>query len=109
MTASSNSEHCHDGVTSEEPQPNAWGAPLFGSREPQRYFVVIGNDVARRVCGFLRTAGHLVCYLAHPTDTDLRQALDREVAGVAVLRDKDVESCAMPSRSSTSARASRWW
>ncbi|GAA3148466.1 NAD-binding protein [Streptomyces rectiviolaceus] len=59
---------------------------------PQRYFVVIGSDMARRVCGQLQTAGHLVRHLDRPTDEDLRRALRREVAGVAVLLDDDVES-----------------
>ncbi|WP_231626799.1 NAD-binding protein [Streptomyces apocyni] len=58
----------------------------------ERYFVVIGSDVARRVCGSLRATGHLVCHLEHPTDDDLRKALDREVAGVAILLDDDVGS-----------------
>ncbi|MEU5951686.1 NAD-binding protein [Streptomyces sp. NPDC047525] len=59
---------------------------------PQRYFVVIGSDMARRVCGQLQTAGHLVRHLDRPTDEDLRRALRRDVAGVAVLLDDDVES-----------------
>lgn len=59
---------------------------------PRQYFVVIGNDMARRVCGSLQSAGHLVCHLTQPTDEDLREALHREVAGVAVLLDNDVES-----------------
>lgn len=58
----------------------------------QEYFVVIGSDMARRVCGLLRSAGHDVRHLGHPSDEDLRRALRREVAGVAVLLDNDVES-----------------
>ncbi|MGW0735712.1 NAD-binding protein [Streptomyces sp. NPDC002851] len=34
----------------------------------------------------------MVRHLAQPTDADLRQALDREVAGVAILLDEDAES-----------------
>ncbi|WP_405604973.1 NAD-binding protein [Streptomyces sp. NBC_01410] len=59
---------------------------------PQQYFVVIGSDMARRVCGLLQSAGHLVRHLERPTDEDLRRALRREVTGVAVLLDDDVES-----------------
>ncbi|HET6357421.1 NAD-binding protein [Streptomyces sp.] len=59
---------------------------------PQQYFVVIGSDMARRVCGLLLSAGHVVRHLDRPTDEDLRRALRREVAGVAVLLDNDVES-----------------
>ncbi|MFF8847364.1 NAD-binding protein [Streptomyces sp. NPDC015127] len=62
------------------------------SAEHRHYFVVIGGDMARRVCGLLRSAGHLVCHLARPTDEDLREALRRDVTGVAVLLDDDVES-----------------
>lgn len=55
--------------------------------------MVIGRgDVARKVCGSLASSGHRVRHLMHPTDEDLRQALDHEVAGVAVLFDSDVES-----------------
>ncbi|MGP3983039.1 NAD-binding protein [Streptomyces sp. KR80] len=68
------------------------GVPLPRSGTPERYFVVIGSDVARRVCGSLQAAGHLVRHFTHPTDEELRQALDREVAGVAILLDDDVES-----------------
>ncbi|WP_254666188.1 NAD-binding protein [Streptomyces sp. WMMB 322] len=57
-----------------------------------RYFVVIGTDMARRVCGSLQSAGHRVCHLGRPTDQELRAALDGEVAGVAILLDDDVES-----------------
>ncbi|MET7716442.1 NAD-binding protein [Streptomyces sp. NPDC005407] len=62
------------------------------SATPQQYFVVIGSDMARRVCGLLQSAGHLVRHLDRPTDEDLRRALGREVAGVAVLLEDDVES-----------------
>ncbi|MFD9218570.1 NAD-binding protein [Streptomyces sp. NPDC060064] len=62
------------------------------SAAPRQYFVVIGSDMARRVCGVLQSAGHLVCHLDRPGDEDLRRALRREVAGVAVLLDDDVES-----------------
>ncbi|TPQ18829.1 portal protein [Streptomyces sporangiiformans] len=76
-----------------EQAPDASGdAPPPGDEAPQRYYVVIGGDVARRVCGFLQSEGHLVCHLTHPTDQDLRRALNREVAGVAVLFDDDAES-----------------
>ncbi|MET8677567.1 NAD(P)-binding protein [Streptomyces sp. NPDC004647] len=47
--------------------------------------------MARRVCGSLQSAGHAVRHLTQPTDEDLRRALDREVAGVAILLG-DVES-----------------
>jgi voltage-gated potassium channel Kch len=57
-----------------------------------RYFVVIGSEVARKVCGSLRAAGHRVRHFTQPTDEDLRRALDREVAGVAILLDHDAES-----------------
>ncbi|GGU94374.1 hypothetical protein GCM10010211_71890 [Streptomyces albospinus] len=82
------SEHSHNRVSRDESTRNAFGA----GGEPERYFVVIGSDVARRVCGFLQAAGHLVQHLAQPTDEELRQTLDREVAGVAILLDDDVES-----------------
>ena len=66
-----------------------------GGAEPgasERYFVVIGADMARRVCGSLQSTGHRVCHLGRPTDEELRAALDGEVAGVAILLDDDVES-----------------
>ncbi|MFJ9419716.1 NAD-binding protein [Streptomyces sp. NPDC101227] len=53
---------------------------------------MIGSDVARRVCGSLRSSGHFVRHLAQPTDEELRRALNGEVAGVAILLDDDVES-----------------
>lgn len=56
------------------------------------HFVVIGSETARRVCGSLRSAGHVVRHLAQPTDDELRKALTPEVAGVAILLDADAES-----------------
>ncbi|MEU0838855.1 NAD-binding protein [Streptomyces sp. NPDC005962] len=58
----------------------------------ERYFVVIGSEVARKVCGSLRAAGHRVRHFAQPTDEELRRALDREVAGVAILLEDDAEA-----------------
>ncbi|MET9836012.1 NAD-binding protein [Streptomyces sp. NPDC006385] len=89
---SSTSEQLRDGVRVEEDTRDTFAAPADESAAGKRYFVVIGSDVARRVCGALRSAGHLVRHLAQPTDEDLRRALDQEVAGVAVLLDDDVES-----------------
>ncbi|MFI9357553.1 NAD-binding protein [Streptomyces lydicus] len=66
--------------------------PLSEHGTPGRYFVVIGSDVARKVCGFLQAAGHRVRHFTQPTDDELRQALDQQVAGVAILLDDDVES-----------------
>ncbi|MFJ6749491.1 NAD-binding protein [Streptomyces sp. NPDC091266] len=97
MTAPSISERCRDGAAGE-PSPTQ-GSPDLGAAggAPGRYFVVIGNDEARRVCGFLQSAGHLVRHLTQPTDDALRHALDRarvgqEVAGVAILLDNDAAS-----------------
>ncbi|WP_405806857.1 NAD-binding protein [Streptomyces sp. NBC_01187] len=59
---------------------------------PSRHFVVIGGDMARRVCGSLQATGHLVKHLAQPTDEELRGALHDDVAGAAVLLDDDAES-----------------
>ncbi|WP_432094178.1 NAD-binding protein [Streptomyces sp. bgisy100] len=87
------------------------GAPPEGNGAPPgRYYVVIGGDVARKVCGTLQAAGHTVCHLTQPTDEELRAALAPDgtapggatggvagvadsggVAGVAILLD-DVES-----------------
>jgi hypothetical protein len=86
------SEHSSTSAPAAEHTDNAAGAPLPGCGARGQYFVVIGSDVARKVCGSLQAAGHRVCHLAQPVDDDLRQALDREVAGVAVLLDNDVES-----------------
>lgn len=89
------SEHSRDDVSvvsHEKAYRNGADVPLPGGGTPERYFVVIGSDVARRVCGSLRSAGHFVRHLAQPTDEDLRRALDGEVAGVAILLDDDVES-----------------
>jgi hypothetical protein len=89
MTATSSSERPRDGAVLE-------GDPVGGSPVaegvPAKCFVVVGSDLARRVCGSLQSAGHQVRHLTQPTDEDLRRALDREVAGVAVLLDDDVES-----------------
>ncbi|GAA2628876.1 NAD-binding protein [Streptomyces vastus] len=63
-----------------------------GDEAQQQYYVVIGSDAARRVCGSLHSAGNVVCHMTQPTDEELRRALDRKVAGVAVLFDDDVES-----------------
>lgn len=92
MTASSTSEHSRGDIRAEENPHNALDGPLTAGGGLERYFVVIGSDVARKVCGALRSAGHLVRHLAQPTDGDLRQVLDREVAGVAILLDDDVQS-----------------
>ncbi len=98
MTAPSLSENSRDaavgdGFPPEEPSPGAYDdAPLPGDEAQQRYYVVIGSEAARRVCGSLQSAGNVVCHMTQPTDEELRQALDREVAGVAVLFDDDVES-----------------
>ncbi|MER5968669.1 NAD-binding protein [Streptomyces sp. NPDC002055] len=52
------------------------GAPPEGNGTPPgRYYVVIGGDVARKVCGTLQAAGHTVCHLTQPTDEELRAAL----------------------------------
>ena len=59
---------------------------------PSRHFVVIGGDMARRVCGSLQATGHLVRHLAQPTDEELRGALHDDVAGAAMLLDDDAES-----------------
>lgn len=67
-------------------------AAVSGGKTPGQYFVVIGSDVARKVCSSLQSAGHRVRHFAHPTDEDLRQALGRQVTGVAILLDDDVES-----------------
>ncbi|MGW7008935.1 NAD-binding protein [Streptomyces sp. NPDC054933] len=53
---------------------------------------MIGSDLARKVCGSLQAAGHRVRHFTQPADEDLRQALNRQVAGVAILLDNDVES-----------------
>lgn len=92
MTVSSTSEHSPGGAGADENPHDARGGPLPVDGEEQRYFVVLGGDMARRVCGSLRSAGHLVRHLAHPTDDELRQVLDREVAGVAILLDDDAQS-----------------
>lgn len=92
MTATSASEHSRSGASAAEHTDIAVGVPPSEGGTPERYFVVIGSDVARKVCGFLQAAGHGVRHFAQPTDEDLRQALDRQVAGVAVLLDDDVES-----------------
>ncbi|MCH0540334.1 NAD-binding protein [Streptomyces sp. MUM 203J] len=92
MTAHPASEHPRTSASAERCTPDAVGVPLSGNGTPERYFVVIGSDVARRVCGSLQSAGHRVRHFAQPTDEDLRQALDRRVAGVAILLDDDVAS-----------------
>ncbi|MFF4284355.1 NAD-binding protein [Streptomyces sp. NPDC001633] len=99
MTVPSLSEQALDGVCAEEPDALPHSARRPGPQGPSqtRHFVVIGSDEARRVCGFLQSAGHTVRHLAQPTDEDLRRALDQEttgieVAGVAILFDDDVES-----------------
>ncbi|MCX4585533.1 NAD-binding protein [Streptomyces sp. NBC_01481] len=89
MTAPSDSERSRDGGATEG-DPVAGTPP--GGRRAEECFIVVGSDVARRVCGSLKSAGHQVRHLAQPTDEDLRRALDREVAGVAILLDDDVES-----------------
>ncbi|WP_432069411.1 NAD-binding protein [Streptomyces sp. AA1529] len=91
MTVPSPSEPPRDTATSAAPE--ATDATEGPERElPRAYYVVIGSDAARRVCGSLRSAGHLVRHLRQPSDEELRPALDGEVAGVAVLFDDDVES-----------------
>lgn len=99
MTVSSISEQYLDGVSTEvaDGSPHSAGDPRRENEVAQRYFVVIGSDEARRVCGFLQSAGHTVRHLAQPTDEDLRRALAQDltgsaVAGVAILLDDDVES-----------------
>ncbi|WP_234326144.1 hypothetical protein [Streptomyces sp. NRRL S-337] len=94
--------------------PHSSGGPRLENQARARHFVVIGSDEARRVCGFLQSAGHTVRHLAQPTDEDLRRALDQEatgieVAGVAILSTTTSSPCATRSRSSTSAQASCWW
>jgi len=89
-TAPSASEHSR--TTAAQHTHDAVGVPLCESGTPEQYFVVIGSDVARKVCGSLQSAGHRVRHFAQPTDEDLRQALDQQVAGVAILLDEDVES-----------------
>jgi TrkA family protein len=112
MTVPSLSEHPRDGErtggrTGERTRERV-GKPAderAGDRRPRdrdgggaergasgRYFVVIGADTGRRVCGSLQSAGHRVCHFGRPTDEELRTALDCEVAGVAILLDDDVES-----------------
>ncbi|MFF3767831.1 NAD-binding protein [Streptomyces sp. NPDC001922] len=65
----------------EDPSPlgratGTTGAPPEGNGTPPgRYYVVIGGDVARKVCGTLQAAGHTVCHLTQPTDEELRAAL----------------------------------
>lgn len=77
-------------ATRDDIPPPEDGASDDGA--PERYFVVIGGDMARRVCGSLQSAGHLVSHLTQPTDDELREALERAAAGVAILLDDDVES-----------------
>jgi hypothetical protein len=89
MTATSASEPSPGGAATEE-DPVGGSLPTGGV--PGKCFIVVGSDVARRVCGSLKSAGHQVRHLAQPTDEDLRRSLDREVAGVAILLDDDVES-----------------
>ncbi|TSB31559.1 hypothetical protein [Streptomyces benahoarensis] len=57
MTASLISEQCRDGAAGE-PSPEQ-SSPNLGAAggAPGRYVVVIGNDEARRVCGFLQSRG----------------------------------------------------
>lgn len=92
MTAFSASEYPRTGVSAGQLPHDAVGFPVAGSGAPGQFFVVIGSDVARKVCGSLRTAGHRVRHFAQPTDEELRQALGRRVAGVAILLDDDVEA-----------------
>ncbi|MGW0703532.1 NAD-binding protein [Streptomyces sp. NPDC002867] len=92
MTATTASEPFRTGDFTERRTLHTAGSPLPESGEPGRRFVVIGSDVARKVCGSLQAAGHDVHHLTQPTDEDLRRALKEEVAGVAILLDDDVES-----------------
>nr|WP_257101695.1 NAD-binding protein [Streptomyces sp. alain-838] len=85
MTAPSTSERAVAGAGEGD-------GTFVGSQDCPSYYVVIGGDMARRVCGLLQSASHTVCHLAQPTDDELRAALDREVAGVAVLFEDDAES-----------------
>lgn len=91
MTATTAFEPLRTGDVEQRRTPHTTGSPLPES-EPGRRFVVIGSDVARKVCGSLQAAGHDVHHLTQPTDDDLRRALKEEVAGVAILLDDDVES-----------------
>ncbi|WP_405623792.1 NAD-binding protein [Streptomyces sp. NBC_00076] len=92
MTASSASDQSTSAALSTHDAVSHPAAAMSGSGTPEQYFVVIGSDVARKVCSSLQSAGHCVRHFTHPTDEDLRQALDRQVAGVAILLDDDVES-----------------
>lgn len=75
-----------------EPSAPSELSEFTGDEAQQQYYVVIGGDAARRVCGSLQSAGDVVCHMTQPTDEELRRALDRNVAGVAVLFDDDAES-----------------
>ncbi|HWM36870.1 MAG TPA: NAD-binding protein [Streptomyces sp.] len=95
MTVPSLSERPREGerespLADDSPRDRDDGGAERGA--PGRYFVVIGAEMTRRVCGSLQSAGHRVCHLGRPTDEELRAALDGQVAGVAILLDDDVES-----------------
>ncbi|WP_251022365.1 NAD-binding protein [Streptomyces sp. ISL-10] len=92
MTSATDFEPSRTGDRAEGRTHRTAGSPLPESGAPGRRFVVIGGDVARKVCGSLQAAGHAVHHVTQPTDEDLRLALDEEVAGVAVLLDDDAES-----------------
>lgn len=55
--------------------------------------VVIGAaDVGRRSCALLAEQGVRTVHLDDPTDADLREALDDDIAGVAVLLHDDIRA-----------------
>ena len=56
---------------------------------PRSVLVVSNTPVGRRVCELLEMSGLGTIHLEEPSDAELREALTREIEGIAVLLHDD--------------------